>query len=271
MKHYRPLFFFSFSLLVPWALWFVAAYLSHHSDAEHYQPLQLGLSLLGLIFPALLAGYLLLQNPSLNQYLVSRLFSFRTIPTRYLLIAIFLLPASLIVAQLLSLLLGYRVEQFVISGSPSFTSVLLSPWMMLILAAVVEELAWHSYGTDALLSRFSVFTTSIIFTLYWAIWHLPLAFVKGYYHSELVQQGAVYTINFVLSMIVFMLLMNWLYMTCGRSILIAILFHLSANLGNEIFATHPDSKIIQTLLLVILTMWIVYKQKVLFFQTNPSS
>ncbi|QIM62381.1 CAAX protease [Pasteurellaceae bacterium Orientalotternb1] len=268
MKHYRPLFFFSFSLLVPWALWFAAAYLSHRSDAQHYQQLQLGLSLLGLISPALLAGYLLLQNPSLNRKLFSRLFSFRTIPTRYFIMAILLLPASLILAQLLSLLLGYSTEQFVISGSPSFTSVLLSPWIMLISAAVVEELAWHSYGTDALLSRFSLFTTSIIFTLYWAIWHLPLAFIKGYYHSELVQQGAVYIINFVLSMVVFILLMNWLYMKCGRSILIAMLFHLSANLGNEIFATHPDSKIIQTLLLVILTTWVVCKERFLFFQTN---
>ena len=136
---------------------------------------------------------------------------------------------------------------------------------MLALAAIVEELAWHSYGTDALTARMNLFNASLLFTVYWALWHLPLAFVKGYYHSELVAQGALYTANFVASMVVFVLLMNWVYAKSGRSIAVAVLFHLCANLGNEIFATHPDSKVIQTALLVPLTAWIVYRNKALFF------
>ena len=66
-------------------------------------------------------------------------------------------------------------------------------------------------------------------------------------------------------MIVFVLLSNWLYLKSDRSILIAVLFHLSTNLGNEIFATHPDSKIIQTGLLLIFILWIISKDKALFF------
>ena len=143
---------------------------------------------------------------------------------------------------------------------------MVSPWFLLISAAIIEELAWHSYGTDALLSRFSMFTASMIFTVYWALWHLPLAFIQGYYHSQVVAEGALYTANFVFSMIVFVLLSNWLYLKSGRSILIAVLFHLSANLGNEIFATHPDSKIIQTGLLLIFILWIISKDNALFFR-----
>jgi hypothetical protein len=67
-------------------------------------------------------------------------------------------------------------------------------------------------------------------------------------------------------MIVFVLLSNWLYLKSDRSILIAVLFHLSTNLGNEIFATHPDSKIIQTGLLLIFILWIISKDKALFFR-----
>ena len=110
-----------------------------------------------------------------------------------------------------------------------------------------------------------MFTASMIFTVYWALWHLPLAFIQGYYHSQVVAEGALYTANFVFSMIVFVLLSNWLYLKSDRSILIAVLFHLSANLGNEIFATHPDSKIIQTGLLLIFIFWIIIKDKALFF------
>jgi len=75
----------------------------------------------------------------------------------------------------------------VISGDPSFSSgMLVSAWFLIMFAPVVEELAWHSYGTDALRQRFSLFTTSMIFAVYWVLWHLPLGFVKGYYQNQVV-------------------------------------------------------------------------------------
>lgn len=135
---------------------------------------------------------------------------------------------------------------------------------------MAEELAWHSYGTDALLSRFNLFAASLVFTVYWALWHLPLAFIQGYYHSEVVAEGALYTANFVVSMVVFVSLGNWLYMKSGRSILIAVLFHVSANFGNEIFATHPDSKVIQTMLLLLFTLWLLRRERKLFFSQTAN-
>lgn len=263
---YRPLLFFSASLLIPWALWFAAAYVSHLPDADEHAWVQLGLSLTGLCAPALLAVWLLWQDETLRADVLSRLFRISGFPRRYLVAALLLPFGTLVLAQLFSLAFGYSTAQFHVSGNPSFTSTLLSPWLMLALAAVVEELAWHSYGTDALLARFSLFAASLLFTVYWAFWHLPLAFVKGYYHSEVVAQGAIHTANFVASMVVFVLLMNWLYVKSGRSVLIAVLFHLFANLGNEIFATHPDSKLIQTVLLMVVTAGIVYRERALFFR-----
>ena len=51
-----------------------------------------------------------------------------------------------------------------------------------------------------------------------------------------------------------------------RSPAVAALFHLSANLGNEIFATHPDSKVIQTGILLLVSAVVLYKEKELFFR-----
>ena len=265
---YRPIFFFSLSLFVPWTLWFLAAWISHLPDAGNHAWIQAGLSLAGLFAPALLAAWMLRQDPVLRADAKSRLLRLGGFPRRYLFAALFLPFAALIAAQLLSVCFGHDLGQFRISGHPSFTSALLSPWLMLALAAIVEELAWHSYGTDALTARMSLFAASLLFTVYWALWHLPLAFVKGYYHSELVQQGALYTVNFVASMTVFVILMNWVYVKSGRSIAVAALFHLCANLGNEIFATHPDSKVIQTALLSVITIWILWHDRALFF-TKP--
>jgi hypothetical protein len=61
--------------------------------------------------------------------------------------------------------------------------------------------------------------------------------------------------------------MNWLYYKTGRSILSAIIFHVTAGYFNEIFSTHPDSKVIQTGLLIIVAIFIVLKEKRLFFDS----
>jgi hypothetical protein len=36
--------------------------------------------------------------------------------------------------------------------------------------------------------------------------------------------------------------------------------------SNEIFATHPDSKVIQTVLLLIITIVVLLKEKEMFFR-----
>ena len=59
--------------------------------------------------------------------------------------------------------------------------------------------------------------------------------------------------------------MNWLYYKTGRNIFIPVIFHITAGYFNEIFATHPDSKVIQTILLLITAIIIVVREKDFFF------
>ena len=101
---------------------------------------------------------------------------------------------------------------------------------------------------------------------YWFLWHIPLASIKGYYQANLVAEGWQHGVNFMASMICFVFIMNWLYLKNARNIWIAVVFHLCANLGNEIFATHPDSKIIQTGLFALILVWLIAKEKSLFFR-----
>lgn len=88
--------------------------------------------------------------------------------------------------------------------------------------------------------RHSLFKTSIIFAVYWALWHIPLSTIKGYYHPDLVTEGAPYSINFLISIFPFVFLMNRLYYQTDRNVLVAIALHLTANVFNEFFATAPD-------------------------------
>ncbi len=115
------------------------------------------------------------------------------------------------------------------------------------------------------MTRFNLFTTSILFATYWAVWHFPLSTIKGYYHSNLEVSGLLYSLNFILSLLPFVIIMNWIYYKSGRNIILTIVFHITAGLFNEIFATHPMSKVIQTGLLAMLAIYLVERDKELFF------
>ena len=149
----RPGFFYLWSFLIPCACWLAAGYISHTPGLDTHTTLQGTLGIIGLAAPTVVAAWLFLQKPVLFADLKPRL-SLRAIRLRYLLAAVFIGPVTLVLAQLVSLAFGYSAEQFRITGHPSFTSALFSPWLLLVLAPLLEELAWHSYGTDVLLARF---------------------------------------------------------------------------------------------------------------------
>lgn len=265
-KYKHPILFYGLSIAIPWILWFIAAYISHNApDNRQFVLISSGLSLLGLIAPVIVALFLILPNKEVKRDFLNRFFHFKTIKLRYLFITCLLMLTSILLAQLVSLLFGYGLNQFHITGSYTFTSGVLPVWFLLLAAPLIEELAWHSYGTDCLRARFNLFTTSMIFALFWGFWHFPLSFIKDYYHSNLVESGLIYSLNFIVSLFPFVIIMNWLYYKTNRNVFVTIVFHITAGYFNEIFATHPMSKVIQTVLLLFLSIYLIIKDKELFF------
>ena len=265
----RPFLFYSLATIFPWLFWGIAAYISHQSNPGNLNTETASmLGLLGLISPMVVAFWLMFRDKNLKKDLSRRFFNFKSIKPGYLFLTVFLMLGSILLAQAISLLFGYSASQFQITGHYTFTSGVFPVWFLLIIAPVFEELAWHTYGTDSLRSRFNLFNTSIIFALYWGIWHIPLSFIKDYYQSNLVLTGWIYGVNFLVSIFPFVIIMNWLYYKTNRNILVAIIFHITAGYFNEIFATHPDSKVIQTVILLIVAVFIVIKEKDFFFSNE---
>lgn len=266
-KYKHPFLFYFLATLISWTFWFVAGYISHMTPhSEQYLQIASVTAFIGLLGPVAVAYWLIRKNSELRADVYGRFFNFKHIKPRYILFACGLMPASILLAQAISLLFGYSTSQFVITGHFTFTSGIFPVWFMLIIAPVLEELGWHSYGTDCLRNRMSLFTTCLLFGVFWGIWHMPLAGIRDYYQSNIVETGWIYGVNFLVSIIPFVLLMNWLYYRTGRNIIIVTIFHITAGFFNEIFATHPDSKIIQTILLLILTTLIVLNNRNFFFQ-----
>jgi len=262
----RTYFFYGFSLLLPWAMWFAAAYISHLPDQTFLMKnAQQFLGIIGLVSPVLIAIYLISKDRKLLLDVKMRFWPKPQVNGIYYVYTLCLIFISLVIAQFISVGFGHTLDQFYISGATSFSSAVYSPWFILIFAPIVEEIAWHSYGTDTLRRKYNLFITSMIFSIYWVIWHLPLAFIKGYYHANVVADGLLYSLNFVFSLFVFVIIMNWLYYKTGRNIVVTIVFHLTANVTNEMFATHPDSKVIQTVLLLAFAIVVLVKDREMFF------
>lgn len=270
-KYRRPVLFYGMSTIISWVFWFVASYVSHITPTKNwYISIASVLGFIGLTSPMIVAFSIIFKAPDLRSDLYKRFFNFNSIKPVYLFLACFLMLASILLAQAISLLFGYSSSQFIVSGHFSFSSGIFPVWFMLLIAPVIEELAWHTYGTDCLRSRFNLFITSLIFAVFWALWHLPLSFIKDYYQSNLVDSGLIHAINFPISLIPFVLLMNWLYYKTERNILVVIIFHTTAGYFNEIFSTHPDSKVIQTMLLTVLAVFVVTKERDFFFKRGYS-
>ncbi|MCT8975169.1 CPBP family intramembrane metalloprotease [Clostridium sp. CX1] len=268
-KYRHPILFYILATLIPWISWFTAGYISHITPSNNLNILVASiLGIVGLISPMIIAFSMILPDKELRADILERFFSFKKIKPIYIFATFFLMLASILLAQVVSLLFGYSSDQFKLSGVFSFSAGVFPAWFMLLIAPVLEELAWHTYGTDCLRKRFSLISTSLMFAIYWGMWHFPLSFIKDYYQSNLAESGWIYSLNFVVSLIPYVLLMNWLYYKTGRNILVAIIFHITAGFFNEIFLTHPDSKIIQTVLLLVLTIFIVIKDRDFFFQRD---
>lgn len=268
IRHYRrPAFFFSLVTLIPWIFWVGAGYVSWMVPYRD-KDLQIAsiLACIGLCAPLGVVYGITAKNKKVRRDIKKRFFNFKKIKPVYVLLSGLIMPVSILLAQAISLLFGYSPSQFIITGHFTFSSGIFPVWFLLILAPVIEELAWHTYGTDSLRNKFNLFDTSLLFAGIWGIWHVPLSFIRNYYQSNLVNDGLIYGLNFLISIVPFVLLMNWLYYKTERNILIAILFHITAGLFNELFAPHPDTKIIQTVLLLLLATWVVVKEKKFFFE-----
>ena len=265
--HYRQVgTFYIFSTAIPWAFWLAAAAIGV-SDPVTPANLELEsvLGLIGLVAPMAAAFALILRDPVLREDIAGRIFNFKSAKPIYWLASVAIMPVSILLAMAISVPLGYSTAQFQLAAHASFTSGIFPVWFLLLLAPTLEELGWHTYGTDCLCSRFRLITASLLFAVYWAIWHMPLALIRGYYQANLLHQSVWDALNFPLSIVPFVVLMNWLYYRTGRNILVAIVFHITSGYFNELFASHPDSKIIQTGLLLALAVAALIADRRLFF------
>lgn len=267
---YKPKTYWSFSIGITWTALFIVGYFSFTDVPTVFL---LPGALIGLLAPFAVSLVLIygMKNRSAAEDFRKRLLNIRSISGRYWLVIFLLMPAVVLLATLISLLLGGSADQFRLH--PDFLAGGWGLFVTLIgimLAPTFEELGWRSYGMESLKEQRTIFSATMIFGVLWALWHVPLFFIKDYYQQTLIGYGAVHVVNFFVQCLAAAFLMNWVYYKTGRSIIGIILFHAMINITAMILQTEQSTKLIVTLLLIILSA-AVYTANREFFHRSAGS
>lgn len=180
-----------------------------------------------------------------------------------------IMPLTVLISIVLSLPFGGSVSQFQFAEGFSFSSGFVPVLFLLLLAAGFEELGWRGYAFDSLQSRHTYFKASIVFSILWSLWHFPLIFVNNSYQYEIIHQSIWFGVNFFISIIPMGVIISWMCIKNGKSVLAAILFHFVINLSQEILAITQFTKCIETLVLIVVAAAIVALDKEMFFSREP--
>lgn len=259
---YRPISFFSLALIFTWLFWIVAIII----NAEEISTF---LMFLGLLSPAVIAIMMVMTSKSkeIKKDFAKRIVDVSRLNIPNLLVAVLLFFISVAISIVISTLFGQSFNQFSFVEEFSFTGPgVLSALLTVLLASVIEEFGWRGYAQDSVAQYYTWFKTSLVFGVFWAIWHLPLLWVEGTYHSGLRELGLYYVVNFFVCTIPMAFMTNWVYVKNNRSITAGVLYHLFLNFMQEKIAMTPFTKCIETAVIVVVAIIVVFVNKTMFFE-----
>jgi len=265
-KDYKPRIYYTIILIVTTVLWCAGAYIRFtHEHSVLYTVLMLS----GLMAPFLVSLAMIFRsgNPGLKKDFIHRLFNLKIIRPSLLPFILFSMPLTVLASVFISFLFGQPQSQLQLAQGFSFSGF-VPVLLLLLMAAVFEELGWRGYAFDSLQSRYTLFKASILFSVLWSLWHLPLVLVKQSYQYNILIENPWYAVNFFVSILPMGVIISWVCIKNGKSVLSAILFHFIINMSQEMLEITQVTKCIETVLLLILAAWIIVRDKDLFFSTH---
>ncbi|APW99608.1 CAAX protease family protein [Halobiforma lacisalsi AJ5] len=223
--------YFFVIIYLGWA-WFFWAFIVLSGEVVWTVPYSL-LFYVGALSP-LLGGILLtyrLGAWSGLRDLWDRTVNVRRISRRWYAICIFLQPAMTLLAAGIALLAGT-------SGQPLNPSIsgLLSPNALAffltftLLAGTVEEIGLTGYFVHRLLEVRGVVAVGLITGVVWAVWHVPLFLMEGYYGPATADPDPAF---FFPGLLFTQIIYAWIYDNTAESVLAAIIYHTAINVTGE--------------------------------------
>lgn len=190
----------------------------------------------------------------------SRIIDPKRIRAKWYLIIFLFVPGLMAVAVLLDvasggsavLLISEKVTPF-LSAPSTIVPFLLG---VFIYGPFPEELGWRGYALDRLQARWNALVSSLTLGAIWALWHLPLFFIKDtLFYSQGVWSPWFWL--FVAGVVPTAVTYTWIFNNTRRSTLAAILFHFMSNVTYELANATAGTNVYATLLWIIAAIAVV--------------
>lgn len=226
----RVLGFFALTFVVSWALWGLGVALGTDSGTW---PI---LSTLAGFGPLVAGGVLSWRDGNVRSW-AQQAFRWRT-GVQWWAVALF-------VAPVLSLI-GYGVYLSITGASFGLTSdpiVVVYPmlffYIMLLRGGFGEEMGWRGYALPHLLEQYNTTVAALLIGVGWAVWHLPLFFIRG------TQQSGSFAL-YLVGVIGLSLILAWLYTRSRGSVLLTTVFHAQWNVfdSGALFSVDGDAALV---------------------------
>jgi len=201
-----------------WALW-LPIIASQHGWIEAKIPVMPW----GSFGPALAAIILSLRSGSVRD-LLRPILRFRARGSDY---------AIAVLGPMVALVIAAAAEFFARGTSPEFANLdklWLAPvlWVVILIVGgpLGEEIGWRGFALPRLLPRIGPFASSLVISLMWLVWHLPLFWLEG-----AAQKGSSIAL-FAVAVLAFAIIFTWLWIRTGGNLWLAITIHTSINFSS---------------------------------------
>jgi uncharacterized protein len=111
-----------------------------------------------------------------------------------------------------------------------------------------EEVGWRGFALPRLQTRHTALVASVLLTLGWALWHLPLFFYRPGYTS----MDAIGIVGWFFSLLTGAVLLTWLYNESQGSILVVAIFHATVDVA---FTSSVSSPTVVNAAGALITLW----------------
>ena len=174
----------------------------------------------------------------------------RVSPLWYL-VAIFGPVVAMLLAMEGHVLLGGTTPDYVPLGVRWLIVPVNFVLVLLIGGPLGEEFGWRGLALPAIETCLSPLWTSILLSLIWAVWHLPLSFI-----SDSAQHSLPFGLYALLTLPL-SILITWVYHGSGKSLLLVMLLHAAVNTWSGPLLISPEAAgSTRPFILVIILAWI---------------
>lgn len=253
------LIFFALAFLISWTIWLPLYGHIFGINNLPVLPFHHAFGGLGPLIASFLTTWIFLKKDGVKKLLAK---CFQIKPLIYLAVALF----SPFMLAFIALVISYFINQTPINLSSLLTTKEFPQFNLLtffiynlVFFGFGEEVGWRGFALPRLQNKLNALTASIVLTLFWALWHLPLFFYRpGYTTMEFAG-----ITGWVFSLLTGSILLTWLYNSSRASILICAVFHSTIDIA---FTADIADKNIINYMGVLITVWgiltiLIYKPK----------